>query len=970
MKPIYLKMSAFGPYSGVESIDFKKLDKGLFLIMGDTGSGKTTIFDGIVFALYGEASGNIRQSNMLRSDFADEETDTFVEFIFQNNGKEYYIKRSPEYPRKKKRGEGYTKKSVEALMKFPDGRIVSKYSDVTKEVTDILGVTKEQFTNIAMIAQGDFMKLILANTEERSKIFRDIFNTRKFLGIQKQLESEMKTRYISNKEFENSIFQYEGDTICDDNSIYYDSYKKLLEDRDINVVNDFIELLVSIISEDEENKKSIKESKSIYEKLSDILNELIGLYKENELNKKKLQELDDKSAINERSSSELQKEIITHEADRATRDEKYIEVSQLNSKLEEYEESDRIFGEKQEYEKKKKSIEDNLKKAETIWRESEKKLQELKDINIKVNDNILKNKEYEISLNEYVSKNKLLSEIIDKYKETEELKSHYKVLKKDYQTKENILKLAKEEADRKEILFFREQAGIMARDLSEGEKCPVCGSVTHPKKAMISINAPTQEEVKNAKSLVEDNTQILQDAADKCSHTKGLLEKAVEEYDIKINLAREVQWNEIQLKELQLNEYKPKEIQWDIDLWKNGINLVSEIKKKIEEKIAEMKINIKQSNDFISRYDNISELIEKEKKIYDKAVSDTEKYKTEERECEIQLVSVNADYDNIKKGLKFSTKGEAKNEIKILEKFISSYDKKSKEIDDKNSRLINEKTSYAAEMKLYEKEKKSIAKKINEKLKILDERYGENKHISNSFELFKQHKDIDIIRSIKSDVEKDKDRIDKSLANCEYRIKNNKNTLSKIKSGMKDREEVINEYRMYKKLSDVSNGMITGKEKITFERYVQGTYFEYIIKAANKRLAEMTDGRYELLKRKDNNLKSQAGLELDIKDAYTGKTRSVNTLSGGEAFKASLSMALGLSDVVQRCVGGIKIDSMFIDEGFGSLDKESLEQAIGILSRLGMGDRMIGIISHMNELGEWIDKKIVIEKSHNGSRVN
>lgn len=948
MKPIHLTMSAFGPYSGVESIDFQKFDKGLFLITGDTGSGKTTIFDGIVFALYGEASGNIRQSNMLRSDFADEDTETFVELVFQNNGKEYYIKRIPEYLRKKKRGEGYTKKSGEAVMKFPDGRIVSKYTDVTKEVTDILGVTKEQFSNIAMIAQGDFMKLILADTKERSKIFRNIFNTGRFLGIQERLEKEMKSRYVSNKEFENSIFQYERDTVCVSNSSYYNFYKNLLDNRDINEIEDFIELVSDVISEDEKNKKKIREDKAIYEKLSDIFNELLDLYKDFESDTKKLQELEKKSDLKDATLSELETKIAEHNKNKSIRDKKYIEVSQLKEKLEEYEALDRISGKKDEYDKKKKSLEKKIKKAETLCKKSEQRLSELKDITVRINDSKLKNSEDEIDLHKNLEKSKLLNEIIDKYMEKERIKGLYEELKTDFQIKENILESSKAEADKKEKLFMREQAGIMASDLSEGQKCPVCGSLTHPEKAVLSMDSPTQEEVKKAKLSVEENTQILHKAADKCSHTKGQLEKAEEEYNIKINMAKDVQWD----------------ISWD-----NDIGSIIKIKENTDKIISEIKHNIKERNDFISQYNNLSELIEEENKAYNSAVSETGSCKEEERLCEIDFISVKAEYENIKKGLKFDTKGEANKEIKELEKYINSYDKQLKDMENKCSELAKEKAGYAAEVKVYEKDKKSIEKKINEKLRISEDRFREYKYRNENFELFRENKDISIIKGIKSDVEREKDKADKCMADCEYRIKINKTALSNIRSVMKNREAIIDEYRTYKKLSDVSGGNMSGRDKITFERYVQGTYFEYIIVAANKRLAEMTEGRYELLKRKDNNLKSQSGLELDIKDAYTGKVRSVNTLSGGEAFKASLAMALGLSDVVQGCVGGIKIDSMFIDEGFGSLDKESLEQAIGILDRLGCGDRMIGIISHVNELGDWIDRKIVVEKSHSGSKV-
>lgn len=935
MKPISLTMSAFGPYSGVERIDFRQLDKGLFLIMGDTGSGKTTIFDGIVFALYGEASGSIRQSSMLRSDFAEEETETFVELTFENYGKTYYIKRSPEYFRKKKRGEGYTKKAGEAVLQCPDGRVISKYSDVTAEVTEILGVTKEQFTNIAMIAQGDFLKLILAKTEERSKIFRDIFNTGRFLNVQKKLEQEMKERYAANKTFENSIFQYAGDTTCDVHSEYYPQYRNLLEERNIHAMEVFTELIEKIILEEEQNQKTIEDRKDKKEKELESINDMLRLWKEYQENEQKLQELHRKVEENERAAAELSEERIILQQDKAMREETYLKVSQLTSQLEEYALLDKTYQEKETCSRQKKEIVDKLKQCDTEKKKAEKELETLNDIRHKFNDSVLQQKEYEIRYQEYAVKDKLLTDLSDKYSEAERIRRDYEAAKADYLEQEVILREAKEDADRKEALFLREQAGIMAEDLAEGEKCPVCGSLEHPAKAVISANAPTQEEVKRAKTFVETNRAALQQAAEKCSHTKGLLEKAAEEYERRLYEAGEVQ----------------------------SIHQIKNMKQQIEQDILAIKRDMQKVNDFIQKYEHIEEWIDKQKRDFDALVSDREKYQQMQKECEVQFVSLETMYENIRKGLKFAARKEADREIKVLEKFIHNYDKRLNDMTEQEYKLTRERTRYDTEIKLYTKEKQSNGRKLRNALNRLAENDS-----SMQADIFDETY-MEQLKHMKSDTEKDISKLEKCAGNCEYRIRSNKNAVSRIRSGMKEREAVLAELLMYQKLSNVANGTISGKEKITFERYVQGTYFEYIIMAANKRLAEMTEGRYELLKRKDNNLRSQAGLELDIKDAYTGKIRSVNTLSGGEAFKAALSMALGLSDVVQSYAGGIRIDSMFIDEGFGSLDRESLEKAIQILNRLGNGERMIGIISHVNELGEWIDKKLMIEKSSSGSRI-
>ena len=934
MKPMHLTISAFGPYSSVENVDFTKISNELFLITGDTGAGKTTIFDAIAFALYGEASGNIRQSNMLRSDFADEDAETFVEFIFENNGREYYIKRSPEYLRKKRKGEGFTKKPGDAVLRFPDGRIVNKYNNVTEEVIEILGITKEQFTNIAMIAQGDFLKLILAKTDERSKIFRDIFNTRKFQDIQFKLKQEMMQRFDKNKDFENSIFQYENDTVCHEESENYSIYKAMLNEKNINAVEGFIEMVKKITAEDELLKQDISKQEKSYEELDLVLTEMLK-YKEDE-NKylHQIDELKEKIVKGTEELIKVEEDKEKHQSKRTQRDEKFLYHNELSSKLDEYEKLEEKTKEQELQQKKIRKYEIKREELKKEIIEIKNNIVELKSMELKYHETVIGCNELKLSLNEAVNKNKLLSELVVKKKNIDELTNKLEELTKKYNLEEKELRGLRNVAADAEEMFLREQAGILAKDLEEGMECPVCGSKSHPIKAVISKDAITQENVKRAKQNADRAAKILEQLAAETGQIRGRLEQEKNEYQIK----RE---NIIEIK--------------DIDSQEEIFKIISDI----EEEISNTKIDISKAEKFIEKNNDIKDRIKSNE---DKAVDFEKQFsqmELEVKKCEIALAKITENIENISKGLKFTTKGEAVKEIGKLEKYISEYDDTLEAIEKKFNVLRETKTACETKVTVFEKEKEGIEVKTG---KCLETLIKINSQIEwNSEEAAKDEK---------KNLDKEITACEKALGNVEYRIRNNKNAVIKINNSMKDRQNVINEYLRYQKLSNVANGMIAGKDKITFERYVQGTYFEYIISAANKRLNDMTDGRYELLKKKDNNFKNQSGLELDIKDAYTGKVRSISTLSGGEAFKASLSMALGLSDVVQGYAGGIKLDSMFIDEGFGSLDRESLEKAIRILNDLSDGKRMIGIISHVSELSDWIDKKIQISKSNEGSKIS
>ncbi|MDY6327991.1 MAG: SMC family ATPase [Lachnospiraceae bacterium] len=977
MKPIYLEMSAFGPYSNVENVDFTRINNELFLISGDTGSGKTTIFDAIVFALYGEASGNIRQSNSLRSDFADDDTETYVELTFECNGKEYYIRRSPEYLRKKKKGTGYTKKAADAILKYPDGRVVTKACDVTDNVVDLMGITKEQFTNIAMIAQGDFLKLILAKTDDRSKIFRDIFNTGKYLDIQNSLKTEMFERKEIKSKFEESIFQYENDTVCDEASGYSKEHKLMISEKNINRIDEFIKLIDEIIESDKRVKIQTDDKRKKYDELHKNISELIRLYKEKtdksaEIEKLKNTIINDNLAIEETTCA-----LDEHNAKRDERDKNFILYNEINSKLDEYEKLDITIKKELELRENNEKQNTSLVKLNKETEKLRKDLDNLKALEKEYHNTLKLLNEYKLKQNDYENKNTLLDELIKRKKNIDKLNKSLEKEEQKYLEKEKNVDNAKAIADKTEKSFLRAQAGIMAGDLEEGKKCPVCGSLSHPEPAKLSLEAATQEEVKEKKKIAEDLVKELEKAGLDYSHIKGKLET-----------------------EKSMYEESGKKISDLVDY--NDYKEVERLSDKLKCEIAELNSKILQYNQFIHENDNISDKIIK---CEEKISSNTSKMQSATDKINVNLIEMaktNTEVEKIKQGLKYPTKQVAQTEINRLNTEIKKYDKASEQLSDKLRKLNEEKKGLEGQIKAFNKEIGNTDKKISEYINVLEDKNIEfatstdktivqdnediiledleyledNATISKDYKVLESKfvkidwQDTQAVINEKKIIEKDLKVLEEMSVNAEYRIRNNEKAIANIRKTFNERKNVIKEYLTYQKLSNVANGMISGKDKITFERYVQGTYFEYIINAANKRLIEMTDGRYELLKKKDNNLKAQTGLELDIKDAYTGKVRGVNTLSGGEAFKASLSMALGLSDVVQGYAGGIKLDSMFIDEGFGSLDHESLEKAINILNDLSDGKRMIGIISHISELNERIDKKIHIEKSNEGSRIS
>ena len=833
-------MSAFGPYAGQVEIDFEKLgNKGLYLIAGDTGAGKTTIFDAIVFALYGEASGNNRDKNMFRSKYAKPEVPTFVELEFENKGEHYKIGRNPDYMRPAKRGEGETRESADATLTFSSGKApITKMKEVTLAVEELIGLDKKQFTQIVMIAQGDFLKLLLAKTEDRRVIFRQIFNTIPYKNLQDKLKEQSKKLHDQYDDKNKSISQYISGVQCDKESPLIVKWQQVMGNRTNAGIEEILDVIGEMIQSDKEMITHYKKETKELDKRISAIDEKIG--KADTINKALVQK---EKAIkllikNQEQLTGFEEELKNQEKLEPEREKLQYAIQKITETLEAYDELDHLTLE----------LDRNRKELENI------ELQRM------------------ISLKNDID-------------QLEREKNYLKDLQSRYEKMNQELIQKRAEYIHMEQIFMNEQAGIMAEKLKDGMPCPVCGSTTHPNLAKLTEKAPSKEQVDKAKKQVEQYQR----------ETEKLSESAYE-----------------QSTKVKVTE---KETLLHIEKVLGKVTL--------EEAVRELKNTFAHKT---MKKDNVE--IEIHSESIDKII---ENYK-------MSIKSMEGKLEERKKALEFSSKSKAKMHIEQLKKEYKTLEK-----------------ALDRAKKQWEECKKNIDVANN---------------IINTVEKQLKNAEIIALETLKEEKTVFTTRRKKCLdmiSQASSRMNANENSESEIQKQYKSLKEVEESWNIMKSLSNTANGNLSGKEKILLETYVQMHYFDAIIRRANIRLMAMSCGQYEL-KRADSpdNLKGQSGLELNVIDHYNGSERSVKTLSGGESFKASLALALGLSDEIHAKSGGIQIDTLFVDEGFGSLDEESLNQAMNALANVTEGNRLVGIISHVREVKERIDRKIIVTKDKIG----
>lgn len=912
MRPIRLTIAGFGPYAGTQELDFEKLGKsGLYLITGDTGAGKTTIFDAITYALFGAASGENREVNMLRSKYAGPEQPTFVELMFSYDGKIYTVRRNPEYERAKARSTGTTKQIADAQLTYPDGRIVSKLREVDKAITGIIGLNREQFAQVAMISQGDFRKLLQADTRERQKIFRDIFGTGLFVSLQEQLKSRTAQVQGELRQTSASIRQYVEGIVCVEDSLHApDAQKARLGELPMDAVMD---LLPALIEEDERVQERLNAQLELVEQqMESVVAQLAKaasyqaakqvLAQKKTAEKETIVRLDAAAArlhtaqdtiahqetlgrqiaalelllpvydeLDEKAQEIDQKEraqkaaLITLETARKTGEVLSADAVRLKA---ERQELDSIGEEKERISAKKKSLEDRRQKLRTLYAQLDALKQQKQTLEVKQ------------------------QAYLAAQTESGRLQQIY---------------------DARHKAFLDEQAGVMAAALTPGVPCPVCGSAEHPHPAVLSQKAPTEAEVKKAKKEYEAAQNAAEKASREASAQRGIVETTEE--NLRSELA--VQMEGVFLADAQ-------------DVIKaEGVQLSDQIR-QLETQLGE--IAAKEA-----RRAELDCLIPQKEKLQEEAQKEVAAANEQLAALAASVLELSRQIAALRAKLSHDNKAAAQRELISLKQTLNALKGALKRAEEAHSAAKEELAAIRASIVQLTAQLEGKTEMPTESLEEAKKELTEQKALT-----LHRQKEVHARLSANTSAQKNIAEKAKQMAQLEKR------------------------FAWMRALCDTANGNLTGKDKIMLETYIQTTYFDRILERANLRLRKMSGGQYDLKRRRSaGNRLSQSGLELDIVDHINTTERSVNTLSGGEAFLASLSLALGLSDEVQMSTG-IRLDTLFVDEGFGSLDSEALGKAYATLAGLTEGNRLVGIISHVTELKERIDKQIVVTKNRAG----
>lgn len=806
MKPLKLVLSAFGPYAGRTEIDFTRLgEQGLYLITGDTGAGKTIIFDALCYALYGETSGGTREASMLRSQYAAADVPTFVELAFHLRGQEYIVRRNPEYQRPAKRGSGLTLERAAAELRYPDARQpVTKTGEVDRAVKELLGLDYKQFTQIAMIAQGQFRKFLDTNTDERSKIFRELFHTEFYQSLQERLKREALDKYKECEELQRRTAQFLSGISCAD---YPEQAAKLAlwrQQEFRGCAGEALELVDVVMRLDEAKQAQNAAAKSGLDEQQRALNAQLEGFSQ-------LAELE--SAVR---SLQAQKERLQQQADseaeaKAVRER---QLAALESAWQEAQAAQLAAAQEQSEQQRLAARQRDLQDVQAMLARYNEELAELE----------AKRSEYRECMQTYTEK--------------------------------------KQKYDALDMAFLQAQAGVLAATLKEHEACPVCGSLQHPRPAVLPQDTPTEQQVKQAQAAMTSAKAYLGDLA---GQGRKLSDGCERQLQLTLDKSREL-----------LGCAEPEKLPACLQ--------------------AEQQQTAEQTQELEARLRPLVQLAQQEAQ---RAAAVTRQ----------RASNAQADAD--------------------AQKRVAELAKVEGQLQEKTGQL--------------EQQQRLVADVDEAALRAQGAELAAAQH----------------------ELEQQDRRLYAAIAN-------NKSITANVRESTEGLRRSEEEYQSLKALADTMNGRLVGKKHVNLETYIQMHYFDKILRRANVRLLQMTSGQYELCREALDNDEvktgnSKTGLDLVVHDHYSGRRRSVKTLSGGESFMASLALALGLADEVQSSAGGIQLDAMFVDEGFGSLDDSALQQAVATLQGLSEGRRLVGIISHVHDLMDMIDTQLVVTKRTNGA---
>ncbi len=910
MRPVSLTMSAFGPYAGETTVDMERLgESGLYLITGDTGAGKTTIFDAITFALYGEASGESRSGAMMRSQYADAQTPTFVRLEFLLRGKRYCITRSPEYERPKRRGEGTVRSKPEAELRCPDGRVVASYRGVTAEVEALIGLTRDQFAQIGMIAQGDFRRILLADTQERREIFRRIFHTERYERLEKQLADRANASRRDAEEAERALMQ--DAPLLSVPPELEPEFAKLREEASFIRLEPMMAMARQGLTLDGAQQESLEAQEQAIAEQSAALERRIGQAKALQNARLGLERTEQQIAAQAERTALTQREREAAEVLRPQEDALAAQIGLAQAQLKEYEQADALQAGlakalKDARAQRDLAVEDAQKRealAEAIAkaRRLVETLADVRQVQTQAKEGGRRAAERADRLGKLTEQ---LNALEESSRQARETRTRFEQAKAEKTRAQDAYTAA-------EAAFYGAQAGYLAQSLQDGQPCPVCGSTHHPAPAILCEHAPDEARLnalRKARTRAEEATvkalgeaESARSSLETAQRQVALLCEELEVAQEKALVVRAQQEATAQCEALRQEEARHAKRALDLE--------------RTQQRIPEKEQEERRLMDAVLQAQSRAAALQSE---------------AEQKQLQLEQLRGRLTHANLRDAQ--AALEQLQEQKEALHQRIQSAQKAEREAAEALAKLQASRAAF--EEQLADAPPEEPMQALEAQRDALEER---------------------------------KKQVQQQARALHLRMETNGETLARMEAGMQRAKEVRERSRMLASLSMTANGQIPGRDKVTLETYVQMTCFDRVLRRANRRLSHMTAGQYELRRRRvADNQRSQSGLDVEVIDHINGSVRSVRTLSGGETFMASLALALGLCDEIQESAGGVGLDTLFVDEGFGSLDSQALTKAISVLAGLTQGHRLVGIISHVEELGRRIDRQIVVTKDRSG----
>ena len=908
MRPLRLILSAFGPYADETVLDLQQLgDRGLYLITGDTGAGKTMIFDAICFALYGRSSGQDRNiggkkdnGEQLRSLYAKPETETFVELVFSNRGKQYTVRRVPGYRRANSKSK--SKPPVKATLTMPDGEVITGASQVNEKLEEVLGVDKDQFSSIAMLAQGDFKRLLLAERNEKKAIFQKLFHTERYERLQQRLVRECDAVSEAAGTLRRTIDAEIGKIVCPEGEL--PEHLTCAEAR---------ELLADYLQLDEKAAAALAEQIAQTDRLSREAAARSASARRQKQQRQKLQQRQqtfaDRQSLLELSAEELQLQQA-REPERAALTERITVLEQLKPR---YHTLDELRRDQSRDERKLSRVRETVEALGSGLEQDRQRIrsaEELLEQTAQVQEQL---GEQRTLLKELKERRRRLGELEKAMLDQTEAGQAVDRARENYVRLSAQKQRTMQGYEQLHDLFLDAQAGILAQRLERGKPCPVCGALEHPKPAGLADHVPTRQQLDRAKKDADAARKLAEEASAECEKLEG---------------ARAQQEQQIGALALELLQCAPAETAQRLAVELNA-------NQRNQEACIRAGKALKQQED---QRETVRRDLEKRKAAADQAAEALRLAAEESAKLGGVLQTRSEQIDALARELGEGSAEQLDGQIRELAARREELKKALDAAQERESKLRGELDTLGGEIR-------ALTEALSQE-ELLDEAEA----VAEEEKLALQLKELR----------------EEGTA-TQVRMGVNRSILTVLERSGAELERLEERERWMTPLKRTAMGNLAGKERVDLETYAQTAYFDRIVGCANVRLLSMTDRQYELIQAAaGGDGRKNAGLELSVVDHYNGSVRSVNTLSGGESFKASLALALGLADMIQAQSGGIQLDTMFVDEGFGSLDEESLRMAMDTLAGLSDGHRLVGIISHVAELKERIDKQVIVTKTREG----